>query len=378
MLSRRASFPRLILGVLYLVAMTGCFPISPAAKTSPRIPDIKPNSMNENLQVEVTWTYQDTQRFAVELSVIHYPLPQGFQIICPLTQLVIKNGAGESLLLYRNPEQTNLDEFYAISQHSRWLCKKQTESDGFADYLFSLTYSYKDEASLQWNESHTLSAELGGVIATNSGSMMNLPNQGTFDLPLDFETEDKNLTRLHPTVLINNGILVEINRVTVNLSFALLDTCIEYQDHHFWRPVAAILYHGQEAYSTDFIPTFPRYPFNRDTILESTRRCYSFIIPFDFPLESLSTFQIGIKRVEIVSTDAGVVTMQECESVKAQSEKEYPGLEIRCIEYKTRGQQQHWFEILSPPPGLSTQDAYELVKSAFTQVIPGPWYAEIP
>lgn len=345
----------------------------------PNTPNIGLTPVKGNLQVEIKWTYQDTQRLAVEISVIHYPLLQGFQIICPLTQLEIKSGTDGSLLLYRNPEQIGLDEFYTITHHSRWLCKKQTESDGFADYLFSLSYYYEDGPSLQRNENHTLSVSLGEVIATNSGSVITLPSQGTFDLPLDFETENKKLTWLNPAVLTNNGILVENKRVAVGPSFALLDACIEYQDHHFWRPIAAVLYQGKEVYSTELLPTFPQYPSSgRDIILKSTRRCYSLIIPFDFPLDSLSMFQIGIKEIEVVNNDPGVVTMQECETVKEQLEKAYSGLKIRCYEFETYGQQQHWFEIISPPPSVSTQDAYNLVESAFTQVIPGPWYIEIP
>jgi len=357
--------------------MAGCSPVSPAVETPSGTPDIKSNSVNGNLQVKVTWTYRDTQRFAVELSVTHYPLPRGFQTTCPLTQLEIKGGAGESLLLYRNSKQTNLDEFYAMTQHSRWFCKKQTESDGFVDYLFSLTYYYEDETNLQWDENYTLSIEPGEVIATNSISVATLPSQGTFDLPLDFETGSKNLTWLNSAALTNNGILVEVKRVAVNPSFALLDACIEYQDHHLWRPVAAVLYQGQEAYSTEFILTFPFNPSLRDTILESTRRCYSLIIPFDFPLDSPSTFQIGIKQVEIVNTDPGMVTMQECEAVKATVEKSYAGLKIRCWEFESHGQPQHWFEVLSHPSDISAQEAYTLVESAFTQTIFGPWYAEI-
>ncbi len=369
-------FQMLICGIICLLA-TSCTPNPTMEADIHGTPGTGSIPVNRNPQVEIEWTYQDAQRFGVEFSITNYPIPQGFQTNCPLTQLEIKNDSGQNLLLYKNPEQISLDEFYALTRNSRWLCKKQSESDGIAEYLFSLTYYYGNETGLQWNEKNTLSVEMGEVIATNSGSMITLPGQGTLYLPLDFETANKNMTWSLPSSMTSNGIMVEIDRVAMNPSFALLDVCIEYQDHHFWRPVAVVLYQGQEVYSTEFIPTFPRYPFNRDTILKSTRRCYSLSIPFNFPLDSLSSFQIGIKQVDVVNTDAGVVTMQECETVKEQLEKTYTGLKIQCYEFEIRGQQQHWFEILSPPPGISTQDAYKLVESAFTQAIPGPWYMEI-
>ncbi len=373
----RVRFLMVIVETIFLFA-TGCVPNFTNEVDVPVTTTIGSTPANGIPLVRIEWTYRDAQRLAVELSVSHYPLPSGFQTICPLTQLVIKDGLNENLLLYRNPEQISLDEFYVITRHSHWYCKKQTENNGFADYLFSLTYDYGTETGFQWSKKASLSVDLGEVVATNSSSVTTLPSQGIFDFPLEFEIESKNLTWSDSAILTDNGVRVEINRVAVNPSFALLDACINYQDHHFWRPIAAILYGGQEAHSTEFIPTFPGYPFDRDSILESTRRCYALIIPFDFPLDSLSAFQIGIKQVEVMNTDAGVVTLQECEAAKEQLEKTYSGLHIRCYEFEMRGQQQHWFEVLSRPPDISTQEAYEIAESAFTQTISGPWYVEIP
>lgn len=349
------------------------------AETPSGAPGSEPISVNGDLQVVVRWTYQDEDRFAVEISIEHYPLPQGFQTRCPLTQLEVKN-AGRSLLLYRNPDQMSLDEFYTISGHNRWYCAMEREGDGFADYLFSLTHFYGDETLPDLTKGSSLLVELGEVVAGNSLSVTTLPAVGTFELPLEIKPTEKNLTWLNLGSLTNKEISVQINRVVVNPSFALLDACLEYQDHHFWRPIAAISYQGQKVYSTEFLPTFPTFPYypsDRASTLQSTRRCYSLIIPFDFPVDSLASFQIGIDQLQIVNTSPGVVTMQECEAVKETVEKSYTGLKIRCYEFETNGQPQHWFEVLSHPSDISAQEAYTLVESAFTQTIFGPWYAEI-
>lgn len=365
---------QVLICVFICLCLTACIP----NPTNAVMPSVRPTPASGGPKLEIKWTYRDARRFALELLVTHYPLPQGFQTICPLTQLRIINGnTRKILLLYQNPEQINLDDFYAITQHSRWYCKKQAESNGFADYLFSLTYYYDDDTNINWDYNYSLSVELGAVIATNSLSAITLPEIGTFGFPLAVKAGGKNLTWLPSVNLTSKGILVEINRVAVNPSFTLLDACLEYQDHHFWRPIAAILYQGREEFSTELLPTFPSYPTNRASILQSTRRCYSLIIPFAFRVDSSTPFQIGINQVQIINSDPEVVTLQECDAVKNRLENAYSGLKIRCYEFETHGQVQHWFEIISRPSETSTQEAYDLVESAFTQVITGPWYIEI-
>lgn len=376
MFALKVRFLIVMVGVINFFA-TSCVPNSTNDADVPVTPGFESSSVSRNPLVRVEWAYRDDQRLGVELSIANYPLPRGFQTICPLTQLEIRSDGGESLLLYRNPEQISLGEFYAITRRSRWYCDEQTESNGLADYLLSLVYYYGEDSNFERNADTWLRIELGEVIATNSASVITLPNQGVLDIPLDFESSSNNLTWLPVTALTKNDILVEIQRVALNPSFALLDACIEYQDHHFWRPIAAISYQDQVVYSTEFLPTFPISPADRDSILQSTRRCYSFSIPFDFSFDTMTSFQIGINRVQIENNDPGAVTMQECEAVKQQVESKHSGLKIRCYEFETRGQPQRWFEVFSRPPGMSAQEAYELVESNFTREVVGPWYLEI-
>ena len=370
------AFLALIVGIIFLLA-AGCAPNSMNEANTPAASSGEATPAHGTLQVGMEWTYLDARRLGVELAVTNYPIPPGFQVSCPLTQLTIKDDAGRSLLLYRNPSQITLDEFYAITRYSHWYCKEQTEGNGFANYLFSLIYDYGEDAEFDWNAGPRLRVELGEVNATNSVSVTTLPNQGAFDLLLDFATRSNNLTWLPAATMDKNDVSVEIERVALNPSFALLDACLEYQDHHLWRPIAAISYQDQVFHSTEFLPTFP-YPGDpRDVTLQSTRRCYSFSIPLTFPPDSTTPFQIGIDHVQIDNTDPGVVTMQECEDVKKQVESSHPGLDIRCHAYETMDQPQHWYEVIARPPELSALEAYDLVKSAFVRTIEGPWMLEL-
>ncbi len=280
------------------------------------------------------------------------------------------------MILYLNPEQVSLDEFYTISRQNHWYCAQVGGGDGFADYLFSLTHFYGDDPSLNLTQGAKLLVDLGEVIAANSISVITLPSAGSYELPLELRSGMPRLTWLNPGLLAASAVSVEINWVAMNPSVSWLNSCLEMQDHHFWKPRAALVYQGQETYSTEILPTYP-YPFDRDTTLRSTRRCYSFSIPFTMLLDSPGPFKAGIDQVQIVNTDSGVVTTQDCATAKDTLEKSYPGLEIRCVTFQLRGESQNWFEVLSHPPAMSEQEAYTLVESAFIRTIAGPWFVKI-
>ncbi len=369
------QFLRLLIGGVFCLAGVACSSLSPVRETASGSPGGMYNPAREDLQVQIEWTYQDQSRFAMEVSIKHYPVPRGFRLRCPLTQLEIQS-ADNNLLLYRNPDQIELNEFYALTQNNYWYCSKQAEGDGFADYLFSLSHFYQAGLAPKLNGPLSLSLELGEVRATNSVSTITLPAAGAYNIPLQFQPAAKNLTRFPSSEIEDQAVAVQIQKITVNPSVTWLDACLETQDHHLWRPTAELIYDSQEAYSTEWLPTYP-FPFDRNTTLQSTHRCYSFTIPFAFPLGSASSFRAGINQVQIDNTDSGLVTMQDCESVKQTMEVLHPGLKIHCIEFKLRGEQQHWFEVISRPSDMSAEDAYTLVKSAFIRTIVGSWFVEI-
>jgi len=361
---------------MFCVAEAACSSLSPAREAVSGPTEGESNSPNQEIQVEIEWTYQDQDRFAIEVFVKNYPLPPDFQLLCPITQLEVSD-VGENQLLYRNPDQINLDEFYALARNNRWYCTKQADGDGFADYLFSLSHFYEAGSVPGFGAEPTIRLELGEVAATNSVSVRTLPALGVFDLPLQIQPSAENLSWLTSGKIAAKGITVLIQQILVNPSVTWLDACLDYDDHHLWRPTAELVYQGQRAHSIEWLGTFPLHPADRGTILQSTHRCYSFSIPFTFPLDSPAPFQIGIGQVQIDNTDPGVVTMQECEAVKDAVESSHLGLEIRCYAYETRGQPQHWFEVVARPPELSTLAAYDLVESAFVRTIEGSWTLEL-
>jgi len=348
-----------------------------SSEETPLMETEPPASSGTDLSVEVEWTYHDEERLGVEIAVTNYPLPEGYQLGCPFTQIDLVIDLEETRLLYLNETQIDLDEYYALVPQSRWLCQQQGESAGTADYHLSLTHTYAPEAALDWDETPQLNVTLGEITAYSEMEEIILPSQGTFEFPLALETAGIPLTWSPETKLTGETLDVEINRVTINRSLATLDVCVIMEDQHSWQPQAALLVGDQEMEAREYLLTVPLNAPDRDTVLNSTRRCFSFLFPSDSPMDALEDFQIGVTEVVIDNANPGVVTMAECEAVKNQVEADHPGLEIRCYEFETRGQSQIWFEVLAHPEEISDSEAYTLVESAFKQTLLGPWLVDL-
>lgn len=327
--------------------------------------------------VAITWAYRDEQRLGVEIAVDNYPVPEGYQLGCPFTQVDLAVSPEDTRLLFQNETQVSLDDYYALVPQSRWYCQQLDESPGTVDYLLSLTHTYAPAAAPAWNEPPALNVALGEVTAYQMGEEMVLPGQGTFEFTMAFEPAGQTLTWRPETVFEADALTVELNRVSVNRSIAVLEACVTLDDHHSWQPEAAILHQEQELLATEYVLTEPLNAPDRDTVLENTHRCFSFLFVSDFPLDSMGAFQIGITQVVVDNTDPGTVTQADCEAVKVQVEAEHPGLEIRCYETEIRGQQQHWFEVLARPEGITQEEAYGWVEAAFRRTLPGPWLVDL-
>jgi len=100
---------------------------------------------NANVDLEITWAYRDEGRLGIEILVKNYPLAQEATLQCPITRIDLENG-GKSYLLYKNPDQISLNEFYKIKSHNNWHCAIKRHQGGFADYLFSLTHFNEDRS----------------------------------------------------------------------------------------------------------------------------------------------------------------------------------------------------------------------------------------
>ena len=326
------------------------------------------------LRVGLTWAYHDEERLGVEIAVSNYPVPEGYHLECPFTQVDLAVGPEETRLLYQNETQISLDDFYALVPQSRWHCRQTAEGPGTVDYRLSLTHTYAPAAAPAWDGPPALNVTLGEVTAYQMGEEeITLPGQGTFEFPLALAPAEQTLTWQPEAAFEAGELTVELNRVSVNRSTAVLEACVTLDDHHSWQPEAAILYQGQELLATEYVLTEPLNPSDGATVLESTHRCFSFLFLSDSPLDALEDFQIGISQVVVDNTNPGTVTQADCETAKSQVEAEHPGLEIRCYETEIRGQQQHWFEIVALPEGIAQEEAYEWVVAAFRRTIPGPW-----
>lgn len=385
-LSWRLKLFSLLLGMFCFI-LSSCIAFLPRNEIPSATSAIEPPNESKDLKAVVKWSYQDKDRFGVEISIEDYPVPLGFHTSCPLTQLEVES-AGKSLLLYKHPDQIDLDEFYAISAHNRWNCVLEKEDDGFADYLFSLTHFYKDttlpdgadnfvdEVLPDLVEGFTLVADFGEVNAvTGSQAVITLPSKGIYKLPLRITPSTDNLTWFNFSSVTTNGISVQINRVALNPSAAWVNACLTYQDHHNWIPKAELENQGHTVYSVDFLPTYPPFP---SDVYQSDQRCYSFSISINKPIDITVPFQVGISQVIIDNTNPGIVTAQECEFVKDTIEKSNSEIEIICWEYETHGEKQIWFQMVKHPSNMTAEEAYIYVEDYFRQTIYGPWLVQIP
>jgi hypothetical protein len=318
--------------------------------------------------------------------VKNYPLPQEATLQCPLTRIDLENG-GKSYLLYRNPDQISLDEFYKIKSHNNWYCEIKRHQNGFADFLFSLTHftedhslpdgtnNYKNDPLPELFDTTNVLIELGQVKALiGSQAVIVLPPQSSFLLNVKNAEIDEKLTWQKSQKIVGDGITIQLTRVAMNPSVSWLNACITIPDNHNWIPQAKLESVGNFAYSTDYLPTYPAYP---STPFQSNQRCFTFTIPYSNSVDSPPpVFQIGINQVIIDNTNPGQVEMKDCEAVGREI-GELKSIQINCWKFETNGQPQHWFQVVSYPDNMTYQEAYDIVETAFTNTIVGPWMLSI-
>ena len=341
---------------------------------------------NANVDLEITWAYRDEGRLGIEILVKNYPLAQEATLQCPITRIDLENG-GKSYLLYKNPDQISLNEFYKIKSHNNWHCAIKRHQGGFADYLFSLTH-FNEDRSLpdgtnyfqndplpELFDSSVILIELGQVNALfGPQSMATLPFLGSFTLDVKYSEIKEKLTWQNSQKFIGDSIVIQVNRVALNPSVTWLNACIMIPDNHNWIPKAKLESNGYLAYSTDYLLTYPVYP---STSFVSDQRCFIFTIPYSYSIGSpLSDFHIGINQVIIDNTNPGQVEMKDCEAVSREI-RELKSIQIYCWKYETNGQPQHWFQVVSYPDNMTYQEAYDIVETAFTNTIVGPWMLSI-
>lgn len=334
------------------------------------------------LDLEIIWVYRDPDRLGIEILVKNYPLPEQATLHCPFTRVDI-NTSGNSALLYKHPDQISLDEFYSVSRHNAWLCQLKQHKDGFADYQLSLTHFNEDRSlpdgsnnfqkdSLPYvSDSSTILIELGQVNALlGPQSVVSLPSLGSFLIDINFTETSEKLTWQKSQQIVSENIVIQVNRVALNPSVAWINSCIEMEDPHRWIPQANVTALGFSFTSTEYLITYPEYPFPTSL---GNQRCFFFTIPFSYSNSSqLTDLQIGITQVTIDNTDSGRIRMDECKAVREEIEV-LNDIQITCVEFEIHGETHHWFQIDSFPESMTNQDAYELVKKAFTKTLIGPW-----
>lgn len=328
-------------------------------------------------QPVLVWSYTDDWRLGLEIRVRDYPLPAGFETRCPFTRVELLQN-GRAFPLYRNPEQIGLDEFYDLTRQRRWYCFQERRGTEHADYLLSLTFFDKPLHFVS-HPQITLYVELGEVIATatDQSAVITLPAQGKTTLSFSPGAHHSLLTWGQSAPVQSAGLTATVERVFINPSVTWLDACLEYTDHHTWQPTARLDVGDQTARSVEWWLLFPFNPEHAETILQSTRRCFGFIIPFAYESSSLSTLRIGIEQVQIERADSYTLSLPECEAAAQQVERDYPGTKIRCREFFIGGKRHGWFEVVEHAPGITSEEGYQAMLSVLTLTLSEGWYWQI-
>ncbi|GAB4500853.1 MAG: hypothetical protein Fur0035_03930 [Anaerolineales bacterium] len=331
---------------------------------------------SDDLRVWISWVYRDERRLGLEIRIYNYPVPQGYQAECPLTQLRWRQASGELTPLYAAQSQfADVDEFNAANRSSRWYCAAGSHP---GEYIFSLIYFGAEQKNGPIAFPFgALEAQLGSVYAWTEDNQQLLPAQGNFWLPYFSLPPTKRLTWIFSPSAKADSFQVENQLAALNPSFALLETCITAENHaHFWQP-QAFLQAGTERSLSEFSsPTFP-FPADFASALASPKRCYALIIPHRLSLENLPPFEIGLDHIQVMRNDANTLTMQECEQVNQELNSQPAPIRLRCYPFTLMNQALVWFQITQFPPGMTEQEAYSQVEEALIQTIPGPWAEQI-
>lgn len=326
-------------------------------------------------RVEIQWMYEDEHRLALELVVNDYTLPDGFSIACPVTHIEFEGIGDEIYPVYISADLTTLEDFYDVTQNSRWFCTKNARQNSNGSYKFSFMYFY-NKPNQTMRKYSQVKIELGKVYATNDATQVILSSRGKYSFTLMPDSEKQKLTWVTPTRLTDDNVTVQIERTAVNPSFASLDACIEYHDRHYWRPRAGLIYDGQIIYSVEYMPTYP-FPYDLDTTINSYRRCYAFTIPYIFPVKALKTLEIGVSDFDILLNDSNIMSMDECNDVKGKLSFLHPNIKIRCFSFELHNREQTWYEITEFPKLMPREKVYEILEKMFVHTKSGPWYINV-
>ena len=369
---RAGSLVFFLFSVLAFVACVRTENASPAASPN-HPPPVVSSSEEAAPTISVTWFYRDNQRVSWEIIVENYPVPAGFSISCPITEIRIELPDGSAFPVYFDLEAVTLDSFYAATHNSRWLCTSKNEKPG--KYRFSLMY-FDEEKRIPISKQFQTILMLGSVYASNGTSQILLPARGEYPLASGTGDIRQVLTWNFAAPFAGSNQPVQINRVALNPSFALVEACITYDDQHYWKPNAILKIDGKIFHDTAYTPTYP-FPYDLETTIKNAKRCYALILPHSLNIHSFSSFQAGIENFVIQMNDSNTLTMAECNAAKSRLSNQSLPVEIRCYSFQLRGEAQTWFDILRFPEAIKREVAYAIVEGLLTRTIQGPWLVEI-
>lgn len=153
------------------------------------------------------------------------------------------------------------------------------------------------------------------------------------------------------------GITAQLGTASLQAGEFTVDFCMQLPDGRAWYPWEVILVVDQQQYS----PTGSRI----DPVGATTDyKCFSFSFPVIVSISSGSPYQLSIGKVELPPE---VHQAENCAYAQTTLRAAYPGLDFTCTGPGL------FYTNLILPPGMTKEQADQLILDAISSSIHGPW-----
>lgn len=322
-------------------------------------------TLNQNgISLSLSWVYADKFRIAVEYQITGVDIPQGYQLYCPVLSMSMKDGFGDSYDIYQYG--------YGDTEHLLTNCSLTPDKKFVVTHNFYLPHTTDDKE-------YDLAIDIivGGMsVVAENGARTTISDYGNFYF--NFKVMNNGNLTLESNESVNlNELIATLNRTEINPSFVNAYICIHYENQKGWYPKAYLLFEGNKIYAdpnltfrTDLKKIDLSNWFNQFT----TNRCYRLTFPIKYKFNTENNpikATVVLEKMEINLLDA--VTQNDCDFVKTEIQKKYPGLDFLCQIDDRDGGYGVLVNILTTPAGMDLIEAQKIAEQGFVSSKDGPW-----
>ncbi|GAB4500851.1 MAG: hypothetical protein Fur0035_03910 [Anaerolineales bacterium] len=165
----------------------------------------------------------------------------------------------------------------------------------------------------------------------------------------------------------------EIKQVQTNSAEIRVDLCMDMPSSEPWNPYASLTIGKNVVPNTGV--TFLNVKDPQAT--QGTYRCYRFTFPYD---SSIAPENVAALRLEKVWMEVGrgQYTPETLQTIRQRVQEAAPGLQFEIVSEAGKGGGGGYFQILSLPEGMSSQEAETLIDKMTRQEYLLDWQASIP